>query len=139
MRMNGRVATANLGKPLQLVSAAPVSAPRVERYCANCASVEAVNVIEVNGEGNYLGTIGGGLVGGLLGSQVGSGNGRTAAEVAGALGGAYVGRNIERSNARQTRHYEVVIRYPNGGTQTVQYPNDPGLKVGEKVRFNEGV
>jgi outer membrane lipoprotein SlyB len=139
MRMNGRVASSTLGKPLQLASTAPVNTPRVVRYCSNCATVEAVNVIEVNGDGNYLGTIGGGLVGGLLGSQVGSGNGRTAAEVAGALGGAYVGRNIERSNARQTRHYEVVIRYPNGGTQTVPYPNDPGLKVGEKVRFNEGV
>jgi outer membrane lipoprotein SlyB len=139
MRANGRVATATLGKPLQLVSAAPVGTPRVVRYCSNCATVEAVNVIEVNGDGNYLGTIGGGVVGALLGSQVGDGNGRTAAQVAGALGGAYVGRNIERANAKQTRHFEVVIRYPNGGSQTVQYANDPGLRVGEKVRFNDGV
>jgi outer membrane lipoprotein SlyB len=116
LRANGRVATATLGKPLQLVSTAPPRTPRVVTYCSNCATVEAVNVIEVNGEGNYLGTVGGGVVGALLGSQVGSGSGRTAAEVAGALGGAYAGRNIER-NA----------------------PNDPGLRVGEKVRFNEGV
>jgi outer membrane lipoprotein SlyB len=139
MRLNGRVATAVLGKPLQLVSAAPVSTPRVVRYCSNCATVEAVNVIEVNGDGNYLGTIGGGVVGALLGSQVGDGNGRTAAQVAGAIGGAAVGRNIDRNNARQTRHFEVVVRYPNGGSQTFNYANDPGLRVGEKVRINDGV
>ncbi|MES2756196.1 MAG: glycine zipper 2TM domain-containing protein [Pseudomonadota bacterium] len=139
MRINGRVATATLGKPLQLVSTAPQTAPRVVRYCSNCATVEAINVIEVNGEGNYLGTVGGGVVGALLGSQVGDGNGRTAAQVAGALGGAYVGRNIDRANAKQTRHYEVVIRFANGGTQTVQFANDPGMRVGEKVKINDGV
>lgn len=141
LRMNGRVVTQTLGKPLQMASAAlPIAGqPRVVRYCSNCATVDAINVVEVNGDGNYIGTIGGGLVGGLLGSQVGGGNGKTAAEVAGALAGAYAGRNIERNNARNTKHFEVVIRYPNGGTQTVQYANDPGLRVGEKVKINEGV
>jgi outer membrane lipoprotein SlyB len=139
MRSNGRVASATLGKPLQLVSTVPAGTPRVVRYCSNCATVEAINVIEVNGDGNYIGTIGGGVVGALLGSQVGGGSGKTAAEVAGALGGAYVGRNIDRANAKQTRHFEVVIRFPNGGAQTVQYANDPGLRVGEKVKINDGV
>ncbi|HEU4372167.1 MAG TPA: glycine zipper 2TM domain-containing protein [Telluria sp.] len=141
LRMNGRVVTQTLGKPLLMASAAlPIAGqPHVVRYCSNCATVEAINVVEVNGDGNYLGTLGGGLVGGLLGSQVGSGNGKTAAEVAGALAGAYAGRNLERNNGRNTKHFEVVIRYPNGGTQTVQYANDPGLRVGEKVKINEGV
>jgi len=138
MRLNGRVATQTLGKSLQLASTAPAGTPRVVSYCTNCATVEAINVIQVNGDGNYIGTIGGGVVGALLGSQVGDGNGKTAAQIAGALGGAYVGRNIER-NARQTNHFEVVIRFTNGGSQTVQYANDPGLQVGEKVKLNEGV
>ncbi len=139
LRVNGRVTTATLGKPLQLVGNAPPPPPREARYCSNCATVEAINVIEVKGDGNYIGTIGGGVIGALAGSAVGGGSGRTAAEVAGALGGAYVGRNIDRQNDRPTgRHFEVVIRYANGGTQTIQYPNDPGLRVGEKVRFNDG-
>lgn len=137
MRYDNRVATATLGKPLQVVAAAPAT-PRVVRYCSNCAVVEAINVIEVNGDGNYLGTIGGGIVGALLGNQVGDGNGRKAATVAGAIGGAYAGRNIERSQ-RKTQHYEVVIRFTNGGTQTIPYENDPGLRVGEKVKVNNGV
>jgi outer membrane lipoprotein SlyB len=135
---DGRLATATLGKPLLVAAAAPVPQPRVARYCTNCATVEAVNVVQVNGEGSYLGTIGGGVVGALLGSQVGSGGGRTAAELAGAVGGAYAGRNIER-NAKRTQHYEVVVRFAGGGTQVVPYENDPGLRVGEKVRLNNGV
>ena len=129
-----------MGKPLQLVGSVPPPPPRDRevRYCSNCATVEAINVIEVKGDGNYIGTIGGGVIGALAGSQVGGGSGRTAAQVAGALGGAYVGRNIDRQNDRQTRHFEVVIRFANGGTQTVQYANDPGLRVGEKVKLIDG-
>ena len=137
MRIGNRVATASLGKPL-LIAAAPANTPRVVRYCTNCATVEAINVVEVNGDGNYLGAIGGGVVGALLGNQVGSGSGKKVATVAGAVGGAFAGRNIER-NSKRTQHYEVVVRYANGGTQNVTYENDPGLRVGEKVKVDNGV
>lgn len=138
LRVGGRVTSATLGKPLQLAGSAPPP-PREVRYCSNCATVEAINVIEVKGDGNYIGTIGGGVLGALAGSQIGGGNGRTVAQVAGALGGAYVGRNIDRQNDKPAgRHFEVVIRFANGGTQTVQYANDPGLRVGEKVKLNDG-
>lgn len=137
LRVGNRVATSKLNKPL-LLAGAPPTTPRVVRYCTNCATVEAINVVQVDGEGNYLGTIGGGVVGAALGSQVGKGSGKTAAQIAGALGGAYIGRNIER-NAKRTQHYEVVIRFTNGGTQTITYENDPGLRVGEKVKVNNGV
>ena len=133
LRIGNRVTSATLGKPLQVAAA-----PKAVRYCSNCATVEAINVVEVNGEGNYLGTIGGGVVGALLGSQVGSGNGRTAAQLAGAVGGAVVGRNIER-RAKRTQHYEVQVRFANGGTQTLTYENDPGLRAGEHVKVNNGV
>ncbi|UUZ47555.1 hypothetical protein LP420_30830 [Massilia sp. B-10] len=79
LRVGNRVATAKLNKPL-LVAAPPE--PRVVRYCTNCATVEAINVVQVDGDGNYLGTIGGGVVGAALGSQVGKGDGRTAAQIA---------------------------------------------------------
>lgn len=106
--------------------------------CYTCGTVEAINLVEVKGEGTYLGTIGGGVVGALLGSQIGGGSGRTAAEIAGALGGAYVGRNIE-GNSRRVNHYEVIVRFQNGATQTVSYENDPGYRVGDKVQVRNGV
>jgi outer membrane lipoprotein SlyB len=145
IRANGRFTTQVLGRPLLAGAtrtlAAPVAtaAPRTARYCTNCATVEAVNVVEVSGQGNYLGTAAGAVVGGLLGNQVGSGSGRTAATVAGAVGGAMVGNNIQR-NQRLTQRYEVVVRYTgNGATQTLQYENDPGFRAGDAVRVNNGV
>jgi outer membrane lipoprotein SlyB len=149
IRSDGRYTTQVLGRPLlagaprQVATAAATTtattAPRTARYCTNCATVEAVNVVEVSGEGNYLGTGVGAVVGGLLGNQVGGGDGRKLATVAGAVGGAMVGRNIER-NQRRTQRYEVVVRYAgSGATQTLQYENDPGFRQGDAVRVNNGV
>jgi len=139
IRANGRYTTATLSQPL-LASRGERDRrdpARVARYCTNCATVEAVNVVQVNGDGNYLGTLGGAAVGGLLGNQVGSGNGRTAATVAGAVGGALAGRQIE-GRSRASQRYEVVVRYANGATQTVSYDNDPGYRVGENVKVTDG-
>ncbi|UVW27754.1 glycine zipper 2TM domain-containing protein [Massilia sp. H6] len=137
IRANGRSTTSVLARPLLV--AARAEQQRVARYCTNCATVEAVNLIEVSGNGNYLGTVGGALIGGLLGNQVGGGSGRTAASVAGAVAGGLAGRNIER-NMNKAERYEVVVRYTtNGATQTLQYDNDPGLRQGDRVRVNNGV
>ena len=105
--------------------------------CANCGVVEAVNVIETKGDGSYLGMIGGGVVGALLGSQFGKGKGKTVAEVAGAAGGAFAGNEIEK-RLKTTKHYEVVVRLQNGGSQTVSYAAQPGLAVGTRVKVENG-
>jgi hypothetical protein len=103
IRANGRYSTATLGQPLmaggngQGVNPAG-SQPRVARYCTNCATVEAVNVVQVSGDGSYLGTGAGAVVGGLLGNQVGSGNGRKLATVAGIIGGGMLGNQIANQN-----------------------------------------
>lgn len=137
LRADGRSVTSVLNRPLQ--SGGRADAPRQARYCTNCAVVEGVNVIEVSGNGNYLGTAGGAVVGGLLGSQVGSGSGRTAATVAGAVAGGLAGRNIQR-NMNKEQRYEVVVRYStSGATQTLQYDNDPGFRQGDRVRVSNGV
>jgi outer membrane lipoprotein SlyB len=105
--------------------------------CSNCGIVNAVNPVEVKGDGNYLGTIAGGVVGALIGSQIGAGDGRTAAQIAGALGGAYAGRQIER-NVKKTTHYEVVVLLQNGGLQTVSYATEPEFRPGDRVRIVNG-
>lgn len=136
LRVGERVTSVTLGRALQS-AAAPVPV-HVARACNNCGTVEAVNLVEVKGEGGYLGTIGGGVVGALLGSQVGGGHGRTAAEIAGAVGGAYAGHAIE-GNARKSNHYEVLVRFQNGATQTVSFAAEPDYRVGDKVQINDGV
>jgi outer membrane lipoprotein SlyB len=136
MRLGERVTTAILAKPLQSDNApAPL---QVNRVCNNCGVVESVNLVEVKGEGSYLGTIGGGVVGAILGNQVGGGTGRTVAQIAGAVGGAYAGRALE-AKSRTTNHFEVVVRLHNGTAQTVSFSAEPGFKVGDKVKVNAGV
>lgn len=134
LRIGEHVVSTTLGKGLQ-TSAAPVA--RAGRLCGNCGTVEAVNVVEVKGDGSYLGTIGGGVVGALIGSQVGKGSGKTAAEILGAVGGAYAGREVEK-NVKKTSHQEVVVRLQNGGTQTLAFDKESGYLVGDKVRIVDG-
>jgi len=139
LRVGDRNATAVLGQPLVAAagSGAPGRRADKNRICANCGTVEAVNVINVKGEGSYIGMIAGGIAGGLLGTQVGSGRGKTVAEVAGAVGGAYAGNEAEKY-LKTTKHYEVVVRLQGGGTQAVSFPAQPSFKVGDKVRVEGG-
>ena len=99
--------------------------------------IQAINPVEVKGNGSYVGKIAGGVVGVLLGSQIGDGSGRTAAQIAGAVGGAVAGNEIEK-RAKTATHYEVVVRLANGGTQTISYDKAPPFTVGQRVKVENG-
>jgi uncharacterized protein YcfJ len=87
LRVGDRVATSSVDNAYQGVSLRG----RDDKWCADCGVVEAVNAVEVDGNGKVIGTLAGGALGALLGSQIGKGDGRTAAGVAGAVGGALIG------------------------------------------------
>ena len=133
----GREVSKDLVHPLVAGPSAAPSPHRASRICANCGVVEAINTVNVKGTGTYLGKIGGGLVGGLLGSQIGSKRNSLLTGIAGAAGGAILGNQIEKS-VKKTKHYEVVVRLQGGGTQTITYPTQPSLAVGEKVKVENG-
>ena len=133
LRIGDQETHAVLGKPLLVNSSHQPPDRRAARHCVNCGVVEAINVVEVKGEGTYLGKVAGGLAGALLGNQVGKGTGKTVATVAGAAGGAYVGNEVEK-RAKTTKHYEVLVRLENGGTRTVTYTAQPTFAVGAKVK-----
>lgn len=138
LHLGNRDASATLNRPLS-AGAAPIPAPqRAASICANCGVVEAINVVEVKGDGSYIGKIAGGVIGGLLGSQVGQGRGTTAAEIAGAVGGAVAGNEIEK-RMKKTTHYDVVVRLSGGGAQTITYAAQPSFKTGDKVKVENGV
>ncbi len=134
LRVGDQLGSARLNQNLQN----PAAPAPIAQVCRNCGTVEAVNLIEIRGDGSYLGTVGGGVIGALLGRQVGHGNGRTAAQIAGAVGGAYAGRAIE-GNINKAQHYEVLVRLDNGATQTLSFASAPDFRVGDKVRINAGV
>jgi outer membrane lipoprotein SlyB len=140
LRAGNRQADAVLREPLVATGAVrPANVATLPaRICANCGTVEAINTIQVKGDGSYIGLIGGGVAGAVLGSQVGNGRGKTAAELLGAVGGALAGREIER-NVKKNTHYEVVTRLESGGTQTVTYATPPPFKMGDRVRIEGDV
>lgn len=111
------------------------------RACSECATVTAVNRVEVEGDGRYVtGTVAGGVLGAVIGSQVGGGSGRTAAQVAGALGGAVLGREVQKRNQTKEDHYEVMLRMRDSGTvQMVTYEDPPAFKTGDQVLLRDGV
>ena len=137
LHLGNRDANATLNRSVA-AGPAPIPPQRAASICTNCGVVEAINVIEVKGDGSYIGKIAGGVVGGLLGSQVGRGRGTTAAEIAGAVGGAVAGNEIEK-RVKKTTHYDVVARLQGGGAQTITYATQPAFKVGDKVRVENGV
>ncbi len=108
-----------------------------KKVCNDCGMVTDVRMTERDGEGSAAGAIAGGLAGGLLGSQVGSGSGRTVATVAGAAGGAYAGRHIE-GKMNKVREWHVTVKFDNGKSGTVSFPNDPALLIGDKVKRRDG-
>ena len=111
-------------------------ARRADAYgsnCPDCATVQAVNEVVVDGEGRVLGTVAGGVLGAVVGSQFGKGDGRTAAGVAGAVGGALLGREIQKRHNQRTQ-YEVVVRMNDGVQRTVMYAEPPAFRVGDRVR-----
>ena len=137
LRLGDRETSAVLGQSMLAAPGRAPSARRAALNCPNCGVVESINVVEVNGNGSYLGKIAGGVVGAVLGSQVGSGRGTTAAEIAGAVGGAVVGNEIEK-RVKKSKHYDVTARLRSGGTQVISFANEPALRVGDKVRVENG-
>ncbi len=137
LRIGERETTAVLGRSLHASAGTQPRLRQAKRLCATCGVVEAINLVEVKGEGSYLGKIAGGVAGVLLGSQIGDGGTKTVAQVAGAAGGAYVGNEIEK-RVKTAKHYEVLVRLENGGAQTITYAAQPAFAVGAKVKVENG-
>ena len=111
----------------------------VAAACANCGSVVSVSPVDVKGDTpNVIGTIAGGVLGGVLGHQVGGGTGKDLATIVGAVGGAYAGNRVE-NNIGKARVFRVVVRLDGGVDQSFDYADDPSLRVGTRVRVDNGV
>ena len=104
--------------------------------------VDAIELVRgssdgIGGSGIGAGAVIGGVVGGVLGHQVGGGTGQDIATVAGVVGGAVAGHQIEKST-KQKDAYRIRVRLDNGGYQTVTQPSINDLRVGDRVRIENG-
>ena len=92
----------------------------------------------IAGSGIGAGTVIGGVVGGVLGHQVGGGTGKDIATAAGVVGGAVVGHEIDKRNQQQQNVYRIQVRLNNGGYQTMTQQSLNDLRVGDRVRIENG-
>jgi outer membrane lipoprotein SlyB len=90
---------------------------------------------------NILGAVVGGLAGAALGSQIGAGAGRTAATVLGGVAGAAVGNTIARNSQGVTTQagYRITMQTDSGLIRTYEVPATGDLRVGDRVRIDNGV
>ena len=90
---------------------------------------------------NILGAVVGGLAGAALGSQVGGGSGRVAATVLGGVAGAAIGNQIARNQQGATTApgYRITMTTDSGGLRTYEVPATGDLRVGDRVRVDNGV
>lgn len=124
--------------PYQPVQPMPQQGPYVEY--GRVANIEVIRSESAGSGPSGVGAIAGGLLGGVAGNQIGKGNGRTAATVAGVVGGALLGNSIE-SNRNAPRAYEsfrVSIQTDNGGYRAFDVPTPGDLRIGDRVRIDNG-
>ncbi len=113
------------------------------RYYAPVAydsgTVERIEVLRYGGGPPVgVGAILGGVTGGIIGHQIGGGRGNTAATIAGAVGGALVGNEIEKGQRVEGDRYRVTVRLDSGGVLTVEQSESMALRVGDRVRVENG-
>ncbi len=125
-------------KPVVVANARPAApAQAAPAPCRNCGEIASIDIIQRQGEGSGLGAVAGGLAGALLGKQIGNGSGQKVATVAGAIGGAYAGNQIEK-NAKADTDYRVTVRFNDGTTQMFNFDDQPGWRVGDDVKVENG-
>lgn len=146
-------------KTCQIVIAAIITFAALVSGCANTGDrpvasapasgilygvIEAIEVATgdgvdgIAGTGIGAGAVVGGVVGGVLGHQVGGGTGKDIATAAGVVGGAVVGHEIQKRSQQQQEAYRLRVRLDNDTYQTVIQDSIEGLRVGDRVRIENG-
>lgn len=132
--------------PLPVASTAPFAVSPAPTYstsaplppiCRDCGVVQAVNEVSVEPKGSGGGAVAGGVFGGIIGNQIGKGATRDIATVLGAVGGAYAGNHIEKS-AKESKRYDVTVRFEDGSTRTFSSDSPPAWHSGDRVRLQNG-
>ena len=101
--------------------------------------VEAVEALNAASSGLGIGAIGGAIAGGVLGNQVGHGTGRAAATVGGAVLGGVAGHKVEEAiRGRAGTAYRFRVRLDDGTYQTFTQEQHDNLRVGDRVRIENG-
>ena len=112
-----------------------VEAPKPVVKPGRFGTVAAVREVEVKGDANGVGAVGGGVAGAVLGHNIGDHN--KIVTVLGAAGGALLGNQIEKT-ARATKQWELTVNFDDGASQVVKSATQPVWHQGDRVRLYDG-
>ena len=101
-------------------------------------TVRDIEVVTLAPNSSGGGAILGAVLGGVLGHQMGRGRGRDLTTGAGALGGAVLGNQLEGRSRADREVYRVTIQFENGSRQQIDCDEIGGLRVGDRVRVENG-
>lgn len=98
--------------------------------------IEAIEVVNLDGEASWVGSTSGSLVGGVLGSTVGSGWGSIASSIVGSIAVSFAGRGAEKQLTK-TQGLKMIIRRDDGFSFTAIIIPEKGqhFKVGDRVHI----
>lgn len=113
----------------------PFEAPKPVAKPGLVGTVTAVREVEVKGDANGVGAVGGGVAGAVLGHNIGDHN--KLVTILGAAGGALLGNQIEKQ-AKATKHWELTVNFDDGTSQTMKSDAQPFWHQGDRVRLYQG-
>ena len=111
------------------------NAYQAQRY----GTVSHITYIPAGGNGGTraVGAVAGGVLGGVIGHQFGKGRGRTALTIIGATAGAAAGSTAVAGGSTAPAWY-VHVNFDDGYAQRFRFDNNPGVRVGQRVRMQGG-
>jgi outer membrane lipoprotein SlyB len=116
------------------------SAPVYSNEAAQYGYVRNITHLDTTHRASGAGAILGAVIGGVVGNQFGAGTGRAAATGLGAVAGAVAGNQVEENRNAGTgqSYYQIDVRMDNGDTRSFDYYDLNGLRVGDRVRIENG-
>jgi outer membrane lipoprotein SlyB len=100
--------------------------------------VRNITTVDASQQTSGAGAVIGGVIGAAIGNQVGHGTGRAVATGAGAIGGAIIGNKIEQNRSDVKQYYQVDVQLDNGSMQSFKYADLNSVRVGDRVRVQDG-
>ncbi|OGB01092.1 MAG: hypothetical protein A3E25_15390 [Burkholderiales bacterium RIFCSPHIGHO2_12_FULL_69_20] len=114
---------------------APYQAPNQAVQYGNVSGIDVVSgASRTSGGGAVLGAV----LGAVVGRQIGGGSGRDVATGLGAIGGAVIGNTVEARRKGEADVYRISVQLDNGGVVQFDYQRIDDLRVGDRVRLQDG-
>jgi len=133
---------------LALATACSSTPPRDMRYppardsgpyqAVQHGTVSSIDVISASARTSGGGAVLGAVLGAVVGHQIGGGSGRDVATGLGAIGGAVIGNTVEARRKGDTEVFRVGVRMDNGSIERFDYQRIDDLRVGDRVRLQDG-